>query len=531
MNRLSILIFLFLLTSASETGRAQSRLGRVTRIQLSPDVEVAEAVLRDVSGDGNVDLVISALDLKTNGRSLRIHHRLQGSKSVRECFRQAPDHTLSLTPDVVAFSIADVHEDAGREVVLFSPRGVFVWRPKGSEKERFKKLFSAELLWQVPDVDEVFFWDAARDVNGDGLDDLMLPETGGYRIAVQGRSAEAGAFFQAVSTIQIPEDRRAGFRAGGKGPVQTGGGQGRFELMLGLPGRQDEATRNLVRIEDVVPAPFFLDWDADGDLDLLAQTTTRLHVWPLSQEGQYNELPGESLLSPVPLNQERTLDISYSSHAVDFNQDGRADCVIFAGDKSKKNLRTQVLIFRNSPEKGLFGEKGRPDQLLVLTGIVAPPSFPDVDGDGAKDLLIVTLRTDLIEQLRNSSSDSVSGEISVYLNQGKRGEKSKRGEVFSRRPDFIHSIQMSPEGDTKTTHFLGDVTGDGVAELLLRTSKDHLSVFMIRQRKGELSLVDRPLWELNIDEEANVELPDVEVSKNREFLVLEDHQVLHVRFR
>ena len=50
---------------------------------------------------------------------------------------------------------------------------------------------------------------------------------------------------------------------------------------------------------------------------------------------------------------------------------------------------------------------GRPSSLLVFAGFVADPTFRDLDGDGYPELVLETLRPDLIDQIRSASSESI----------------------------------------------------------------------------------------------------------------------------
>ena len=82
--------------------------------------------------------------------------------------------------------------EPGREIVLFNATGAYAWNPRESEKARIEKLVACEFLWQIPDRDDVFHWQAGIvDLDADGLEDLVLPTAGGYRIALQRRGEGA----------------------------------------------------------------------------------------------------------------------------------------------------------------------------------------------------------------------------------------------------------------------------------------------------------------------------------------------------
>ena len=124
----------------------------------------------------------------------------------------------------------------------------------------------------------------------------------------------------------------------------------------------------LIDVSDRVPAPQLGDWDADGDLDLMIRTTERFYVWTLGDDHRFPDRPAVDLKMPVVADRKRRLEVSYSAHTPDLDQDRRTDCVIFSGDQRSKSVRTQIQFFTQRGGKPLFGDKGLPDQLLVLGG-------------------------------------------------------------------------------------------------------------------------------------------------------------------
>ena len=88
------------------------------------------------------------------------------------------------------------------------------------------------------------------------------------------------------------------------------------------------------------------------------------------------------------------------------------DCLpIVAGDRRSDSVRTQGLFFVQDPAAEadappLFGNKGRPQDLLVFAGFVADVDFEDIDADGLRDLVVASVRPDLLDQLRSTGLDT-----------------------------------------------------------------------------------------------------------------------------
>jgi hypothetical protein len=201
---------------------------------------------------------------------------------------------------------------------------------------------------------------------------------------------------------------------------------------------------------------------------------------------------------------------------------------MFSGDQRSKDVRTQVQFFRQEDDQEpVFGKRGLPDQLLVLSGFAGSPRFDDVDGDGDPDLLVGALRPDLLDSLRGSGKTSV--DIELYLYRNERG-------VFSRKPDLAYRTELQAEGlrygrKGAMARFFGDASGDGIADLLVRDQAGRIRVLLTRRGRRGWSIHNQPLWELRIAPNSWIVVgPYRGKRKAPDLLVLEDEQVLHVRF-
>jgi hypothetical protein len=498
--------------------------GTTTTIQLAKGKTLQAAVLADVDGDGADDLIVAAARRGRPGaRSLEIRLR----KSKGDVFAAEPDFELSeddMRSDAVAFAVGDVHADSGAEVVLFSAGGAVAWRPRGPADARFEKLLTGSLVWQIPDARDLFHFEAGlRDIDGDGLVDVVLPEPDGYRIGFQSRSAAGAVSFARSCAPRVPDASDGPAVGARKLDAKATRKEMRVQITLG---DDDSGPRDLLAVSESVPAPQFHDFDADGKLDLLAQTSRELCVWTQRGDG-FAAAPDARYELPVPADRERRLDLSYSSLAADVNGDGRVDCLMLAGDKRAEDVRTQALLYLNGrsgdAESPLFGAQGLPSQLLRIAGFAGSPRLVDVDGDGRLDLVVGAVRLDgAFDAVRAAGKGALDAELYVYANR-------PRG--FSERPDLLFPIAMKAHGlrDARgelLARFFGDVTGDGVRDLLLRDEPERLRLLMTRRAGEKLTVLDKPLWETAVAANAKVVVDE----GSREVLVLENDQVLHVRF-
>ncbi|MHC4106508.1 MAG: FG-GAP repeat domain-containing protein [Planctomycetota bacterium] len=506
---------------------AADRFGTVTAIPVAENLLVQEATTTDLNEDGQPDLLIVAAPPRPRfARQLLIHLGQAGDAA----FRPSPDWSLELTDDVVALATGDVHPDPGREIILFSARGAHAWRP-GQERQKFVKLVDTEFLWQLPHPHQVVLWqDGIRDIDGDGWEDLLLPEPAGYRVALQRRAGAESVAFDPVTLLQLPHEVAADDDAA---PSDLFLRRTQRRLEVGLNIRGGKARRPLLEVVESVPAPQLADWDADGDLDLLALTMHSLHVWA-QDGGRFDEVHPGGFQSPVTVDRARRFDVSYSAHAADLNGDDRVDCVMFAGDQRAEEVRTQVLVFvqgagrgeaAQPPEAPLFGRAGIPQQVLVIAGFAGAASLDDVDGDGRPDLVAMSFRPDLLDTIKGR--DNIEVELYVYRNQGG---------LFSRQPDLKYVIRFPTKdledlGERMVASFFADVTGDGIREFVVRQRPTQVSVLLTRARDGALALAEDPLWQMVLDKDAQLRMTRHNDEAAPQLLALEKDQVLHVRFR
>jgi hypothetical protein len=502
--------------------------GEVITLQLEKGGTVKDVWTADIDGDGEVDVIVSSADPKRPfARRLNVFR----ARASAPHLASTPEPVLELTPDVVAWAAGDVDPARGEELLLFSARGAFAWRTAEKPEQRFARLCELDFLWQPPDSEECWACPFAPcDLDGDKRVDLLVPEPDGYAVALQARAPATG--FTAVQHLRLPDDAFS-TESLLRGRAQSSGDSGsgrRIELRFG-----DESDvrrpRAMLSVTERTPAPQILDFDADRRLDVLAQGATKLYVWTQQEGGSFATAPRFAFPLPVPVDRERELDASYSAHALDTGPDGRADVAIFAGDKRSSDVRTQLLLFvqgagrgdaQQTPEAPLFGPKNRPQQLLVLGGFVAGASFGDLDGDRKPDLFVRAVRPDLIDQLRSASTETIDADVYVYRNENG---------LFAKHPDLTWRVNIPIKDFDLTLAFVGDVNGDGLADLLVRDRPERLRVLPLVRTRDGLGLGETPLFEISLDPKAQIRIVRRADRHAADVFALSGDQVQCARFR
>jgi len=187
-------------------------------------------------------------------------------------------------------------------------------------------------------------------------------------------------------------------------------------------------------------APFAVDFDNDGDIDLLAGDASgvvTLYRGEVALDGTLSYAAGVSLGLPpmagaVPF-------------AADWNNDGRKDLIVGQADGTVK-----LYLNAGTEDAPAFGEGSylAADGVPINVVAAAAPAVVDLDGDGDKDLVV----------------GSASGALAVFRNVGTDEEP-----------------QLTAGGNlvrlaSPVAPFFTDWDGDGVLELLLSAS-EHLYLY------------------------------------------------------
>ncbi len=466
---------------ATYSGVASAQ-GLVAEATVPLDGELLGFAPGDVDGDGDRDLVV--LTRPEEGRDrLRIFLR-KGPAA----FDVPGAQTIELPGDVIGFDVGELGPGAGAEILLLSGRGAFALDPSAPPESQFAKLLDIDLLWLAPSPDQVLHLPRSLvDLNGDGLDDLVLPEPGRFRVAFQ-RRTEEGVRFDAIQALPVPGQARRLTDRVRDATLSLEAG-----VTSGLGAGVQLAEEPLLRISHELPAPFLLDFDGDRRLDLVAQTDASLLVW---RQRADSLAPAQSVGSPVPFDEQRSLDVSYASMLADLNGDGASDWILTAGDQRSKDTRTQVLIHLQktgeAASKGPFSDQ--PDGVLVLDGFLFERELLDFDGDGDLDLVLGAVRPDLLSQL---TSDSKRIELELYVYRNDQG-------TFARRPVLVERVAMDTGAAKGLVRLVPDATGDNVTELLVRDAAGSMKLVGYRPGKDLFEPYPRPLWTRSLEDSAEV---------------------------
>jgi len=380
----------------------------------------------------------------------------------------------TLRPSVLFVDVANI---GGRDRLISYENGRLNRFDPESGTE--STLLAVNSSFRPPRKDEIPHVDITRDVNGDGRDDLVVPDVDGFWVIVQ---LGDGTFADAVK-IGPPTDMSGIYGADGY----------RYD-----PWGQSRT--------------YEMDYNQDGRSDLVSWSGNHFEVHQQDASG---------LFSPKAL--AFTIGVAFDSDKIyslttgdmtgkvlyslaDLNNDGVGDLVVFSltGRKiSKKQSSYDVHFGTPTPDGGTAFAPEIGATFQSKRSIQLGMGRHDFDGDGQLDLMITTidvehLKGSLWKNLKGFMGDDIRLNLEFYrMNDGAYADTPNTtrtvaldGAPSHREPGSV-SLDILLRGGThekrktqmiwpkafNTNLLIGDVTGDGRSDLLIEYTFRGLNVF------------------------------------------------------
>ncbi len=379
----------------------------------------------------------------------------------------------TLRPDVLFVDVANI---GGRDrLIVYGPDHLNWFDPDAATE---RPLVAVTSNFKPPRKDEVPHVDLTRDVNADGRDDLVVPDSDGFWVFIQ---MSDGTFADPVKL----------------GPPTE------MERILGADGyRYDPWSQS--RIHEI-------DYDRDGRVDLTFWNEDHFEVHLQDARGLFTP-KAITFTTDVAFDTDRLSSLTARDmtgkvlHALaDLSGDGIADLVIFklsGRDISSKHSSYEVHF--GAPTRD-GGTTFAPDADITFRAderIQLEMNRHDFNCDGQVDLMITTLHTkhlkgSLWKRLKGFMGDDIGLGLEFYqMDKGRYPDtpNTTRGIALDgvpshREPGWVplgivlrgatherRNTQKSYPRAFNTTLRIGDVTGDGLSDLLIA---DHPRIMVV----------------------------------------------------
>jgi len=444
-----------------------------------------EYQLSDVDLDGRADLIVASA--AAGERTLRLWRQRPDST-----FAAAPDWQLAVPPDVTCFALLDVREEPGRELLLLTRGGIHsLSTTKEGLKGNLRRERSAPLFPDLADPNRLPCWTLARDVDGDGKEELGTVEEDELVILAVERGADGATALveRARQPCRVrPNDRVRGsisFTGGGSAGFRArGGGQ----LSSYFPGSRTSQPKplesKLLERRSEVDLPRLLDFAGDAALERLRSHDGAWFVDALPL-GDAGGAPPATARVELP---EAARGASKNDWR-DVDGDGRRELVVFRTDSDDDEK--VALLYRSAPDPaaplGALIEE-TPTARVKLSGMSVQYWLLDVDHDGKQELVarVFDVPTGL------ATLATVRLDTALHVFRGLPGAK------WSRSPDFSLERSFRPEQMGRVQESLlidldGDFDGDGVNDLVTTQLDGRVEIRRVRKGGDALELEKSPV--------------------------------------
>ncbi|TET33567.1 MAG: VCBS repeat-containing protein [Planctomycetota bacterium] len=401
----------------------------------------------DIDKDGDDDLVVITVKVENKDYVRRLH--LYWNKGKAGFSKDAAE--LAVPDNACCFTVADLHPAAGDEVVFLMPDGLHAYR---WEKDSFKgpdKLYEKKLFFRFPAPKSLPVWDFVRDFNNDGKDDILVPVEKGFEVLLN----VSDKVLSSSSLI----------------PART------HETYPSAAGEREFRNR-FFTVRFWKRMPYIVDENGDGRLDVVILRKLKLVVHRQDKDGKFSSKPTREqhlyFLDKAWSTGSRLENVQFIFE--DINDDRRVDIIythvlgefgVFSSNKTEQSIFFQK-------KDGSF-PKHTPDQKVNVPGISILPQLVDFDGDGDKDFLVSSLRTDVLSKLTSVVRSNMKISYFVYF-------FDKPKQVFSVSPDVTKTVSVplaavEQLGTVPFAYFTGDFDGDGRKDLLTMGQANQIAVY------------------------------------------------------
>lgn len=356
---------------------------------------------------------------------------------------------ITVNPEVIFVDTGTVTNGTVESLILFEREQAWRVDPLTGKREH---LIDFHSLYQQPVLDELPSLDLVRDINGDGLEDIMIPDFDGYWVYLQRSKGK----FDDGKLIRVP-------------------------AIMDLTWQDYPWYRHA--------KPYYADVNIDGLQDLLFWDKDRLQVYYQQQnrvfashpvayqpmvDFQNEGLTGLSIKLGGRDDQSNITEKSLFRFA-DLNSDGLADIITLSvHSKGVLNKKSTYEIYMGELDtSGQLTFAKTPTSVIESDGIQFQMKEIDFNEDGRTDFVVSSVEIGLGKILAALITGSISQDLQFYQ-MGEAGYASKPNVVWEIKTTFSLST-----GDVfYPTVLIIDINGDKLVDLLVQDGDSALKIYL-----------------------------------------------------
>lgn len=391
----------------------------------------------------------------------------------------------------VALAKGALFFDTGRigaqtQLLLLTSAGVSELTPGG-----VAELADVRTIYKTQSSAALTKLDFLTDVNGDGRDDIVLPDFEGLRVALQSSTG-----FDHFQLLTLP-------------PLLTVSGA--------------EARYRADRL-------YCYDFNGDGRDDLAVIRDNSFLIFDATGERAFSSAPrvvpidiGLADESVIRRAQENLIDVDQSDFSLtqiadvkDLNGDGLPDIITFTAiSKGLFDKRTEYRVHLASAGDGGIHYSAEADAEIPSDGVQLSLAAVDVNGDSMQDLVTTSFHLGFREIVAALFSRSVTLDVALY--------RLGTAPIYPATPDFRAKAKLQ---FSLSTGFISnpavrfaDFDGDGLLDLMLQDGTDELRIRRGSSRGPEFG-ADAVKWSTRLPKDGTlIEIADANGDSRQDVLV------------
>jgi hypothetical protein len=393
------------------------------------------------------------------------------------------------------YTFAQLDHTPYLRLVLLMPDGIFYYKPDTDHLDiQPVRILSKQLIQGDVAGKSIQYFNFALDLNGDGLDELLLPEQNGFSIYRQTAPLQ-------FSSVELP-----------KSPYKQTDIFSFHKALSDDPSRVSAISTSIIHRRGVEN---LLIYDANGDglQDLIYMSTApgpesrqndRYEVYLQHKNGTFDSQPSQTMDVPYESNS----DITFR----DINGDHKLDAFVVRSNFDLLNPKTVVKLYVAKSSRQTFTQE---TDRFVTKDPIGVVRIADFNNDNLPDFAMTFFSyqfgstEDIVDFVMSSK---LQFKLQFYLGRGSRG--------YNRRPDYEKELTVNMKAESyggyPPVYITGDLNGDGFMDLIVRSAEDELSVY---PSEGGISFPRDPVAQIAIPEDGFVDFEDVDGDGNRDIIV------------